>query len=320
MALVRSRKPYEKFRDTPPPSPPPDFHNPDDVLDWLGRGPSVRPDSDPYLCGICHVLRVYDQSTDNLVCPDCGRCVYAFGLRDVSGHTDRSVYLADRPNTPYKSLFHIHERMAVLENRASVLPLSHLETIQAAARLIHEDGVDRDAVQRILTAADRLATSVPSSDSAPSARRRRRFSFRKRYLEQWPIIKMRLTGRRPPVMDCRVGLKIDQLFGGVCAAWRKVRPSDRLNMPNFSFMLLKLFEFIRYEHMDEWLHQLKTTSHRRRNAVWWEQICVYNGWPFIPMSPLTFAQRRARFDATQLEEPFGSLFQRPLVAPTRLHC
>lgn len=211
--------------------------------------------------------------------------------------------------------------MAVLENRAAVLPVSHLEVIEEAARIVSEDGSDRDAIQRILTVADCL----PHPDAPPHGvvlghRRRARFSFRKRYLEQWPIIKMRLTGRSPPIMDCRVGIKIDQLFGGVCTAWRNVRPPDRLNMPNFSFMLLKLFEFIGYEHMDEWLHQLKTASHRRRNEQWWEQICVYNGWPFITLTPTSYAERRSWFDLTQLQEPFERLFQRPSAGSTRLHC
>lgn len=120
---------------------------------------------------------------------------------------------------------------------------------------------------------------------------------------------MRLTGCRPPILDVRVGLKIDQLFGGVAAAWlKKVRPPNRLNMPNFSFMLLKLFEFIGYAHMNEWLHQLKTASHRRRNEEWWEEICVFNGWPFVPMFPVPYTERRSHFDPNHLFAPFERLF------------
>ena len=145
------------------------------------------------------------------------------------------------------------------------------------------------------------------------------FSFRKRYLEQWPVIKMRLQGLPPPISDPTVALRVDQLFKGVIQAWLKaVRPPDRLNMPNFSFMLLKLFEFIGYEHLDEWLHQLKTPVHRRRNEEWWEEICVFNGWPYIPLSPCSYAERRRRFDLTELSAPFGRLFQRLGVEQTPL--
>lgn len=132
------------------------------------------------------------------------------------------------------------------------------------------------------------------------------------------MIKMRLENRPSPLTQT-LGERIDQMFRGVSLAWFSgVKPDDRLNMPNFSFMLLKMFEFLGQEHMSEWLHQLKTVVHLRRNEEWWERICVFNGWPYIPMTRIPFAERRARFRPTDLEAPFAPFFPSPPLAPTPL--
>lgn len=196
--------------------------------------------------------------------------------------------------------------MAVLENRAAPIDPRDLALIRSVTGVVGPlERYDREFIRKVLGYVDKLGLG-------------RRRNFRKKYLERWPMIKMQLEGRPSPLTQA-IGERIDQMFRGVSLAWfGGIKPSDRLNMPNFSFMLLKLFEFMGQEHMSEWLHQLKTGSHLRRNEEWWEQICVFNGWPYIPMTRITFAERRARFRSTDLEAPFAPFFPSPPLAPIPL--
>lgn len=165
---------------------------------------------------------------------------------------------------------------------------------RVAGTLYPTEPLDRDRVRHILATVDQLAPD--------------RGHYLHRYLERWPSIILRLRGLRAPAMgsDAEVE-RLDRLFQGVYLAWSRIRPHTRLNMPNFSYVMLKLFEFVGRPEMALWLHQLKTWSHVYRNERWWQEICVCNNWPAISIFPVPLYERRLYFDAAELATPFACL-------------
>lgn len=257
------------------------------------------------------MLLIFFERADDMVCTVCGRCYPAFGLHHVSRtHPDVCVYGTRAPNTPYKSLFHFHERLSVLEGRTSLPTRAHLVLFKDKARTLFPDATDfgREEVRAVLHACDNLDDDEYEHYFGRRVGVDRKPEFLKTFLERWPAIRLALSKDvDSPVAASLDTDKLDALFVGVQQAWRRVRPPYRLNMPNFSYIMLKLFEMDGREDIYPWLHQLKTRFHLWKNEEWWEDICECNGWPAVTIFPVPFGERRRRFDEDELIRPFRGL-------------
>ena len=243
----------------------------DEVLEWG----SVGDDDDrlaPKCCPTSHWRR--DWASGDRVCTGCGRCVL-----DNMVHSFR---LGTTMGSQYATIYHLHERITMVNLVDSSIPMVDFAKIKKAIRCSRRSGRpvrNRWDVQRVLRGLNKQYKTQ---------------QYTKKWLERWIQILNRTQGFEPAKVTYEEIQKIDRLWRYALVAWRQRKPSDRKHVPNVSYLLVQMLTFIGWKPVDTiiWFPQLKTPNILQKTESFWREICDYNNWPFVSIIPQMQTLRR----------------------------
>ncbi len=227
--------------------------------------PVSGDDYDPRCCSRPDLVN--DAASDaDTVCVNCGRTVdstvFLLGIQ-----RDGRNNLCSRTRVTksgYKERYYYTERNSQLQGKDPDIPRSVFRRIQLAIfNRMYANGtvvLDKTIVQQAM------------ADLGDK-------SIRRKYLERYPTIINRISGRDLPKFSHGVLRKTMAEFNAIVVAWKSsVKPPGRKHLPYYSFLMLKLLERAGYPEYAFWLPPLKTVSKVRRTGTWWRKICLFNGW------------------------------------------
>jgi len=108
--------------------------------------------------------------------------------------------------------------------------------------------------------------------------------FSSKYLEKWLQINYRLTGHKAPFLNTEEEEALKKGFRATVAGYFYAVPDSikRKHLPFYDYIIMRLLEFIGRTELYVYFRVLKTKSCNAKMNKYWEYICKFNNWQYVP--------------------------------------
>lgn len=235
--------------------------------------PSATPGNDASdICTKCRVPVIFCTSTSTLVCPTCGRSESYIDTASIG-----SSYAKENDNTsPYKRINHLNDNLMCFQAKEpKLVPQNVIEAVMLRFALVDN-----------ITAKDmHLITDTKIRHTLKP------LGFR-RYYDNIPQIKERITGQKPPQMTPAQEDRVRHRFLAAQAPFERHCPPNRKNFLSYPYTIYKICEIEGWVIFMPCFRLPKGKDKRRAADHVWAKVCQdLDGkdptmpWPYIDTPP-----------------------------------